>query len=123
MRLRFSTTLIMGAVLAVSSLAHAKTPIKITPVPATVPTPPTSTASGLAQVETILSYCESVDSNSSAKYEKLRSLILSGYSPSTIRVDQKSPAYQSESREIGAALARIPVSTGVSTCRAGVAKM
>jgi hypothetical protein len=122
--LRFSAALITGAVLTVSSLAHAKTPIKSTPAPQVLsPAASTSTASGIAQVETILSYCESVDPQSLAKYERLRNLVLSGYAPSVISNNKKSAAYQSEVEAFGAALAQIPVSTGVSTCRAGAAKI
>jgi hypothetical protein len=74
-------------------------------------------------VDSILSYCESVDPQSLAKYEHLRSLVSAGYAPTVLSNNQKSAAYQSEVGVFGAALAQIPVSTGVSTCRAGVAKM
>lgn len=121
--LRFSAALITGAVLTVSSLAHAKTPPKTATPPNLPPPASANTASGIAQVQTILSYCESVDPQSTAKYEHLRSLVISGYAPSVVSVNEKSAAYQFEVDVIGAALAKIPVSTGVSTCRAGIAKM
>jgi hypothetical protein len=112
MRLRFSTTLIMGAVLAVSSLAHAKS--NSTPAPAKAPNP--SSSSGLAQVEAIFSYCESVDPLSAAKYRKVQSHVLSGYSDS----DDKNSAFRSEFSAFSAQLATIPKSTGVATCRIAI---
>src|SRR5579859_1606019 len=78
MRLRFSTALITGTVLAVSSLAHAKTPAPVKTA-ARSGLPP----SGLAQVDSIISYCESIDPSSSAKYQKLRNLALSAQSTLT----------------------------------------
>jgi len=115
MRLRFSTALITGTVLAVSSLAHAKTPAPVKTA-ARSGLPP----SGLAQVDSIISYCESIDPSSSAKYQKLRNLALSGQS-SEGDDDKEGRTYQSELAVMRAALAKIPVSTGVSTCRAGIA--
>ena len=74
MCLRFSRTLITGTVLAVSLLAHAKTPLKTTSKPVSASS--AGTASALAQVQAIFSYCELVDPHSSAKYQKFRNVVL-----------------------------------------------
>ena len=123
MCLRFSVTLITGTVLAVSTLAHAKTPLKTTPVPLKTPASPALSPSALAQVEAIISYCESVDPLSSGKYKQLGNLVLSGQSSNQMGDDEKGGAYQSELGVMAAALARVPVSAGVSSCRAGIAGM
>ncbi len=121
MRLRFSTSLIMGAVLAVSSLAHAKTPVKSNREPVKGPEVPlTASFSGLAQVEAIFSYCESVDPHSAAKYERMRNLVMSGQSTGK-GDDGRSSTLQSELAGIEAQLFQIPVSTGVSSCRTVIA--
>jgi len=73
-------------------------------------------------MEAILSYCESVDPKSSPKYQLLRNLVISGHS-SEIGDDGESAAYRSELGAMEAALAKIPISTGVSTCKAGIAGM
>src|SRR5260370_38026841 len=114
MRLRFSAALITGTVLAVSSLAHAKTHLNTTPAP------PPLTVSGLAQVEAIITYCQVVDSRSSAKYQLLRTLATSGHSPSEISADQRSPAFLSELAVMGGAFIKIPGRTCVSTGKAGL---
>ena len=125
MCLRFSVTLITGTVLAVSTLAHAKTPVKATPapVPFKIPATPALSPTALAQVEAIISYCERVDPLWSAKYQQLGNLVLSGQSSSQMADDAKGSAYQSELGVMGAALAKVPVSTGVSSCKAGIAGM
>jgi hypothetical protein len=122
MCLRF--TLIAGTVLAVSTLAHAKTPPKTAaPVSIRVPASPALSPSALAQVKAIISYCESVDPISAAKYQRLGNLVLSGQSSNQMNDDAKGGAYQSELGVMAAALAKIPVSTGVSSCRAGTVGM
>jgi len=115
MCLRFSSALIAGTVLAVSSLAHAKTPLTTTAAPATKPALSASQESGLAQVEAILTYCEVVDPLSLARYQQWRKLLTSGNSE--IADEQESAAYVSELRTTGGSLAKIPVSAGVSSCR------
>jgi hypothetical protein len=121
MCLRFSATLIIGTALAVSSLANAKTPLKPSFAPAKVSAPSSVSASGLAQVQAIVSYCELVDRHSAAKYRQLGSLVLSGYSPAEIGSDQRTSAYLAALGEIDAALARIPVSAGISACETAIA--
>jgi hypothetical protein len=125
MCLRFSTGLILGTVLAVSSLTHAKTPEKSTPAPAKTqsPAPSSSAAGGIAQVQAIFSYCESVDPHSAGKYVLLQALILAGNSPAQILADEKSSAFRSEFNSTSAELAAIPVSTGITTCRSAIAGM
>jgi hypothetical protein len=120
MSLRFSVTLMMGAALAVSSLAHAKTAVNPTPQTGTASTPSTLSASGLADVQAIITYCVVVDPHSAAKYERLLSVVTSGHSSSEISIDQKSAAYRSELITIGAELLKIPASTGASTCKAAI---
>ena len=122
MCLRFSAALITGAVLAVSTLAHAKTQPKTTPAPANTPAPAATPASGLAQVQAIFSYCELIDPHSAANYERLRKVVISGNS-SGGSGDDKSAAYLTELVTMAAALAKIPVSTGVSSCRTVIAGM
>jgi hypothetical protein len=117
MCLRFTTILIAGTVLAVSSLAHAKTPSKSTSAPVKTQAPSTLSASGLAQVEAILTYCQVVDSHSSGKYQRVRSLVLSGHSSGEINGDERSAAYLSELKVIGAQLFKVPSSAGISSCR------
>jgi len=121
MCLRFPTALILGTVLTVSALAHAKTPVK--PAPVQNPAPSASSASGIAQVQAIFSYCERVDPHSVVKYVLLQSLILSGNSPAAIVADERSAAYRSEFNTVSAELAAIPVSTGVATCKSAIAAM
>jgi hypothetical protein len=121
MCLRFSATLITGTVLAVSTLAYAKTQPKTTPAPAKAPAPATLPASGLAQVQAIFSYCELVDPHSAAKYERVRSVVISGHSSSEIGDDERSAAYRSELGVMAADLLKIPVITGVSSCRTVIA--
>ena len=121
MCLRFSATLIMGAALAVSSLTHAKTPEKPIPGPSKPPAPSSSSETGLAQVQAIFSYCESVDPHSASKYLQLQSLVLAGNSSG--KNDDKNAAYRSEFSTISAELARIPVSTGVASCRSAITGM
>jgi len=133
MRLRFSTSLIMGAVLAVSSLAHAVQP-KTSPVTVKVPASPGNTSvkvtpspvgiaspsinlGALAQVEGILTYCGQVDPKSSAQYRQVLKGILSGLRESEIDDDQENPTFVSDEKAVSAQLARIPLSTGVSDCR------
>ena len=116
MCLRFTTILITGTVLAVSSLAHAKTPSKATP-PVKAQTQSTISASGLAQVAAILTYCQVVDSHSFAKYQRVRSLVISGHSSAEISDDERSAAYLSELKVIGAQLVKVPASAGISSCR------
>jgi hypothetical protein len=101
--------------LAVSTLDHAKTK------PNTTPARSPLTLSVLAQVEAIITYCQVVDPRSSAKYQLLRTMATSGHSPSEISADQTSPAFLSELKVMGAAFIKIPVSTGVSACKAGIA--
>jgi len=120
MCLRFPTAYILGTALAVSSLAHAKTPSKPTPEPIKVPAPSSSSASGLAQVQAIFSYCESVDPHSRVKYVMLQTLLLSGDSPAGILADEKSAAYRSEFSSVTAELAGIPATTGVVICRSAI---
>src|SRR5215472_704710 len=122
MCLRFPTALNLGTVLTVSSLAHAKTPIK-PPSPVQNPAPSPSSASGVAQVQAIFSYCERVDPHSVVKYILLQSLILSGNSPAVIVADEKSAGYRSEFNTMSAELAAIPVSTGIATCKSAIAGM
>jgi hypothetical protein len=117
MCLRFSTILITGTVLAVSSLAHAITPSKTPPAPIKAQGQSTLSASGLAQVAAILTYCQVVDSHSFAKYQRVRSLVISGHSSAEIRDDEKSSAYLSELKLMGAQLVKVPASTGISSCR------
>ena len=117
MCLRFTTILITGTVLAVSSLAHAKTPSKATPPPVKAQTQSTISASGLAQVAAILTYCQVVDSHSFAKYQRVRSLVISGHSSAEISDDERSAAYLSELKVIGAQLVKVPASAGISSCR------
>ena len=114
MCLRFSAALITGAVLAVSTLAYAKTQPKTTPAPAKAPAPATTPDSGLAQVQAIFSYCELVDPQSAAKYERMRKVVISGHSSET-RDDERSAAYRTKLGVMDAELAKVPVSTGVSS--------
>lgn len=124
MCLRFDSALILGTALSVSSLAHAKTPAKSAPEPAKqTQSPSSSAASAMAQVQAILSYCESVDPHSIGKYVLLQSLVLSGDSPAQILADEKSETYRSEFSSIRAELAAIPVSTGITTCRSAIEGM
>ena len=102
MCLRFST-LISGAVLAVSTLTHATTP---------APAPLPVQERALAQVQAIISYCELVDPVSSAKYQALGNLVISGQSPSQISTEEKSTPYLQELSTTSARLAGVPVSTG-----------
>ena len=111
MCLRFSATLISGAVLAVSTLAHATTP---------APAPLPVQERALAQVQAIISYCELVDPVSSAKYQALEAVVLSGQSPSQISTEEKSTPYLQELSTTSARLAGLPVSTGVSACKAAI---
>lgn len=117
MCLRFPTAIIMGTVLTVSSLAHAKTSDNSKPAS---PNSSSSSSSSteLAQVQAIISYCESVDPQSVVKYRKLQSLLLSGNSGG-----DKSAAYRSESNAINVSLSAIPVSTGVAACRSAITGM
>ncbi len=133
MRLRFSTSLITGAVLAVSSLAHAiqpktssvtvktsasagNTSVKVTPSPVGVAAPSINVGA-LAQVEGILTYCGRVDPKSSEQYRQVLKAILSGLRESDIDDDQENPTFVSDERAVSAQLAKIPRSTGVSGCR------
>jgi hypothetical protein len=108
---RFSAILISGAVLAVSTLTHATTP---------APAPLPVQERALAQVQAIISYCELVDPLSSAKYQALEAVVLSGQSPSQISTEEKSTPYLQELSTMSARLASVPVSSGVNSCRAAI---
>jgi hypothetical protein len=102
-------------------LAHAKTQPKSTPAPASA-TSAAAEASALAQVQAIFSYCELVDPRSAGKYERVRKLVLSGNS-SEIGNDERSSAYRTELGVMAAALGKVPVSTGINSCRTVIAGM
>jgi hypothetical protein len=143
MRLRFSEALIMGAALAVSSLAHATALPKATTtsVPAkTVPaktsgsavsssvksssTPATLTTinspitiDALAKVEAILAYCGTVDKTNASQYSQALSNITAGHSLAEIRNDQSSSRYVSTLGSMNAQLAALPAGTVVTSCK------
>jgi hypothetical protein len=104
--------------LAVSTLTHAATP---TPNNNQAPLPVQERA--LAQVQAIISYCESVDPQSKAKYQELGALVSSGQTPAQISTEQKSTPYLEELSTTSARLAKLPVSSGVSACQAGIKGM
>jgi hypothetical protein len=138
MRLRFSVALIMGAALAVSSLAHATalpkatttsvpaktsgsavsssvkpsgTPVTLTPIISPI------TIDGLAKVEAILAYCGTVDQTNAAKYGQALSNITAGHSLAEIRNDQSSTRYVSTLGSMNAQLAALPAGTVVTSCK------
>jgi hypothetical protein len=138
MSLRFSAALIMGAALAASSLAHATTPGKATT--ASVPTKATGSAisssvrssstpsvfhsisspitiDSLARVEGILSYCATVDPTDAAQYRQALSNIISGHPSSEIKDDQSSTRYVYALGLLDTEIAKLPVSTVVSSCK------
>ncbi len=113
MSLRFSAALITGTALAVSMLAHPATPAtNITKTPSTP-----ITIEGLARVEGILSYCATVDPSNSSKYKQALSNIISGQSGSEIKGDQSSSRYTYALGVADQSVAKLPVSTVVSSCR------
>ena len=138
MRLRFSAALIMGAALAVSSLAHAtalpkatttSVPAKTsgsavsssvksssTPVTLTTINSPI-TIDALAKVEAILAYCGTVDQTNAAKYSQALSNITAGHSLAEIRNDQSNPRYVSTLGSMNAQLAALPAGTVVTSCK------
>jgi hypothetical protein len=75
------------------------------------------TVSGLATVETILSYCINDDSANAPKYRLVIGSFTSGHSVSEIENDQKSSSYSSAVGALNAQLAKLPASTVVSACR------
>jgi hypothetical protein len=106
MRLRFSLALISGAVIAASTFANATS----------APNAPI-TIEGLARVEGTLSYCTTVDPKNSALYEKALDNILSHHSSSEIKSDQSSSRYTYAMGVIDQEMAKLPVSTVVSSCK------
>ncbi len=138
MRLRFSAALIMGAALAVSSLAHATALPKATTTSAPAKTSGSAVSSsvkssgtpvtlttinspitidGLAKVEAILAYCGTVDQTNAAQYSKALSNITAGHSLAEIRNDQGSARYVSTLSTMNAQLAALPVGTVVTSCK------
>lgn len=113
MSLRFSAALITGTAMAVSMLAHAATPATSTAKTASTPI----TIEGLARVEGILSYCATVDPSNSAKYKQALNNILSGHSGSEIKTDQSSSRYTYALGVADQDVAKLPVSTVVSSCK------
>ena len=136
MRFGFSL-LIMGTVLAVSTLAPAATQpksanVKPTPAPIQTTTGPIKTSGhstvpsnaaapitvdGLAQVTGILNYCSQVDRSNAGSYARALANILSGHASSEMKIDQSSAGYGAGVRSINLQLASLPVSTVVSECR------
>ena len=113
MCLRFSTALITGAALAVSSLAHAANP-GTNPPSKKQPAPAPVGLSALAQVETILSYCETSDLHSASQYQEALKNILRDNSGGDDGSNSTSGAAKAA---LEAQLSKIPVSTGLSACR------
>ena len=105
--------------MAVSSLAYAKTQPKPTPAQAKTPAPASSPATGLAQVQAIFSYCKLVDPHSAPKYQRMQNVVISGHSSGG--GDDRSSAYLTELGVIVSELLKVPVSTGISSCRTVIA--
>ena len=106
MRPWFSTVLVMGTVLAVSSQAHTSG----------APTAPI-TIEGFAQVEGILSYCSTLDPSNSTKYKRALNNIISGHSATEIKNDQSSSRYTFALGVIDQGIAKLPVNTVKSSCK------
>lgn len=131
MRLRIS--LIMGTVLAVSSLSlptqaqktakvknplsPPSNPIRVGKSPAGLASPSPVGAQALATVTEILNKCMQVDSANAGFYRKFQSVVISGSSPSDIRTDEGSSGYQAEAKLIDQQLAATPAGTMVTSCR------
>jgi hypothetical protein len=106
MSLRFSTALLTGAALAVSSLAHAKS-APVAPI----------TIESLARVEGVFSYCATIDPKSATQYHQILNTIISGHSTPEISDDQKTSRYKYAMGVADSNLAKLPVSTVLSACR------
>ena len=106
MCLRFFQVLIAGAVLAASMLAGATS----------APAKPI-TIEGLARVEGTLSYCAVIDPKSSSQYHQALNNILSGHSASEIKTDESSSRYTYAMGVIDQEMAKLPVSTVLSSCK------
>jgi hypothetical protein len=119
MSLRFSVAVIMGTVLAVSSLSHATPPIQNTSTKSTSsPANKTPiTIEGLARVQGILNYCEVVDSKSASKYQQALSNITSGHSTAEIKDDESNSRFVYAVGVVDTEIAKLPVATVVSSCK------
>ena len=119
MSLRFSVAVIMGTVLAVSSLSHATPPIQNTSTKSTSsPANKTPiTIEGLARVQGILDYCEVVDSKSASKYRQALSNITSGHSTAEIKDDESNSRFVYAVGVVDTEIAKLPVATVVSSCK------
>jgi len=119
MSLRFSIAVIMGTVLAVSSLSHATPPIQNTSTKSTSsPANQTPiTIEGLARVQGVLTYCAVVDSKSAVKYQQALSNIISGHSSAEIKEDQSSSRFIYALGVVDTEIAKLPVATVVSSCK------
>ena len=106
MRLRFSPIMFTGAALAVSTLANATS----------APNAPI-TIEGLARVEGTLSYCATIDPKNSLQYHKVLDNILSHHPESEIETDQRSSRYTYAMGVLDQEIARLPVSTVVTSCK------
>ena len=87
-----------------------------TPQPMSESTP-AITIEGVARVEGILNYCATVDPKSSAKYNQLKNTVLHGLSSSQLKSDQSSPRYTFALGVVDVDLAKLPVSTVVTSCK------
>lgn len=107
MRLRFSVMLISGAAaFAVSTFANATS----------APSAPI-TIEGLARVEGTLSYCSTIDPKNSNQYQKVLNNILSHHTASEIHTDQSSSRYTYAIGVLDQEMAKLPVSTVVTSCK------
>jgi hypothetical protein len=106
MSLRFPKALITGAALAVSSQAHI----------ASAHTSPI-TIEAVARVEAIFTSCAAVDPGESAKYHQALSNILYGHPDSEIEADKNTSRYAFAFKFTDTEIAKLPVSTIVSSCK------
>ena len=130
MRLRIS--LIMGTVVAVSSLSLAtqaqssktknplsppSNPIKAGSSPAGIDAPAPISEESLATVTAILNKCAQVDTTNANFYAQLLTVATSGHSPLEIQFDQTTADYKVEGTLVNQQLAAMPAASLVAACR------
>lgn len=106
MRRWFSLVLFTGAVIAASTFANATS----------APNAPI-TIEGLVRVEGTLSYCATLDPSNSSQYHNALDNVLSRHTPAEIKTDQSSSRYTYAIGVLDQEMAKLPVSTVVSSCK------
>ena len=104
MSLRFSVTLVVGAMIGVSALAQPRSQTTIS-------------IDSLATVEAILQYCERIDPVNTSQYTRRLSTFTGGHSEVEIEGDQKGKTFANDVAAVNSQLAKVPLATGLSACR------